>query len=640
MDNQNSHIINIKLNLDDLNSDTANSIIPDNVKLVIGFLSPDLDFSDTAYKLKTLAGSSKIILTSTAGELCSFNRSEPLKLYHVADENRKTIVLQCFTDKIIKDTDIHTIDLFDPDLPPDRRIPLIEKEFKTFNPSFSLDYRHCVAYTLIDGLSRSESFYMEALYNSEKIPCLTIGGSAGGKLDFQNTYIFNNEKTVQNKAVVTLINFQDNIRLGVLKSQNFEETPYKITVAHANPAQRYIKSIINNKTGEITDAIKELCQYFNCMEGELLNKLNDFSFAIKINNDIYVRSISDIDFKERKIHFYCDIFFGDELVLVKHTDFVNSIERDFEDFSRNKDGVLLGGLFNDCILRRLFNSSSLSRVNTFSKIPVSGFSTFGELLGVNINQTLTALMFYEVKPDNNFRDEYIDSFIQKYSAFKEFFLKRSINQVIQINKIKDKLWIDSMDSIRSLTKFVSASSINAQKNDNKLNQINDDFINLHQSIDDSKNKSHLITKELEKLRSSADSIEKILFDIVNIAAQINLLGFNASIEAARAGSAGKGFSVIAREVKKLADKTEYNVKESKNSVTEIISLMTDLKDKVELINSMQMKANDISSSINETINSLVQNSKETEFQMSEHSAKAEYLMDNVNQVFQTLDSLE
>ncbi len=145
---------------------------------------------------------------------------------------------------------------------------------------------------------------MEALYNSEKIPCLTIGGSAGGKLDFKNTYIFNNETTVQNKAVVTLIKFQDDINSEYLSHRIFEETSYKITIAHANPAQRYIKSVINNDTGEISDAISELCSHFSCREDELTDKLNNFSFAIKINNDIYVRSIANIDFEERKIHFY------------------------------------------------------------------------------------------------------------------------------------------------------------------------------------------------------------------------------------------------------------------------------------------------------------------------------------------------
>ena len=640
MENFSSYIRNIRLAIDDLDQNKLTALIPENTKLIIGFLSPDLDFSSTALRLKHIAGSIKIILTSTAGEVCNFNIDEPLNLYQSSEDDRKLIVLQCYTDNLISDVDIHTIKLFDPDLTPDKRIPLIEKEFKSFTPAFTLDYRNCVAYTLIDGLSRSESFYMEALYNSEKIPCLTIGGSAGGKLDFQNTYIFNNEKTVQDNAVVTLIKFCDDIKFGVFKSQNFEETAYKMTVAQANPAQRYIRSFINNETGEITDAISELCRYFNCREEDLQNKLANFSFAIKINNDIYVRSISSIDFDERKIYFYCDIFFGDELILVKHTDFINSIENDFLKFSRNKNGTLLGGLFNDCILRRLFNGTSLSGVKTFNSIPVAGFSTFGELLGVNINQTLTALMFYKTEANDKFSDEYIDNFIQKYSGFREFFFKRSINQLVQINTIKDKLWNSSMDSIKGLTEFISDSSVNAHEYDSQLNLINENFINLQQNIDKSKNRSSIITKELDKLRKNADSIERILHDIIDIADQINLLGFNASIEAARAGSAGKGFSVIAREVKNLADKTDSSVKDSRDSVEDIIKTMDELKSHIETINTMQISSNDISISMNDSINTLVENSRNNGNLMTDHAVKAKYLMDNVDQVIQTLEVLE
>lgn len=62
-----------------------------------------------------------------------------------------------------------------------------------------------------------------------KNPCLTIGGAAGGHLDFKNTYIFNNRDIVQNKAVVTLIRFQNDIRMGVFKPLNFEVTPFCMT---------------------------------------------------------------------------------------------------------------------------------------------------------------------------------------------------------------------------------------------------------------------------------------------------------------------------------------------------------------------------------------------------------------------------
>ena len=639
MASDNHDITLLKLSPNDLASTETRQLIPDNLRLILGFISPDINFTEASSQLKKLCPEIPLVLTSTAGELCNYSLKKKLPLYHAADENRQNIVLQCFSSDIIDAVDIHTIELFDPELDPEKRTLLIEREFNNFAPSFPLHYQNCVAYTLIDGLSRSESFFMEAIYNSGKLPCLLIGGSAGGKLDFQNTYIYDNREVLQNKAVITLIRFKDDIRTGVFKSQNFEIQPYSFTVAQADPGKRFIKTVVRKETGEIADAVTELCRYFNCRENELEKNLENFSFAIIINNDIYVRSISGINFKEREIHFYCDLAFGDELVLVRHTNFIHSIESDYSRFRKGKSGTLLGGLFNDCILRRLFNQTELSGVKVFDDIPVAGFSTFGELLGVNINQTLTALMFYRVAPGESFHDEYIDNYIQKYSAFKEFFLKRKINQLKHIMKIKDSVWNSSRESIELLSRFIETSSQKATENEKILEKINTNFTELYQNIDISSEEGIKIINELEKLGKSAGEVEKVLFSIEDIAGQTNILGFNASIEAARAGSAGKGFAVIAREVKTLSDRTDTGVRNSKESTAKLINSMDQLQQQCNIITSAQKNAKDMGHSLNEAINILADNSRIIETSISENAAKVRGLMNSLDSMLAAIELL-
>jgi len=89
-----------------------------------------------------------------------------------------------------------------------------------------------------------------------------------------------------------------------------------------------------------------------------------------------------------------------------------------------------------------------------------------------------------------------------------------------------------------------------------------------------------LAHELSGLKNNADQVKDVLHVIKDIAEQTNLLALNAAIEAARAGEHGRGFAVVADEVRKLAERTQKSLTEIDMSISTIVQSINDVGEKM------------------------------------------------------------
>jgi methyl-accepting chemotaxis protein len=197
----------------------------------------------------------------------------------------------------------------------------------------------------------------------------------------------------------------------------------------------------------------------------------------------------------------------------------------------------------------------------------------------------------------------------------------------------------SAEHVRQESMAVAAASEEATVNVNTVaaasQEMSQSIQEISRQVGASTNIARDATSEIEKtnatvegLASAAEKIGAVVSMITDIAEQTNLLALNATIEAARAGEAGKGFAVVASEVKSLANQTGSATEDISEQVQSIQSIARDAVQAMRGIGETVLRINEISEQItvaieqqSDTTNEITQNVQEAAMGTQEVSGK-------------------